>query len=40
MKEFKEKMRNILEKKAKEKKVNYKIEIMENALLINEYNLI
>ncbi|PKY28667.1 hypothetical protein RhiirB3_444947, partial [Rhizophagus irregularis] len=40
MKDIKKRMEQILEKDLKEKKMRYKIEIIENALLINEYNLI
>ncbi|GBC14484.2 hypothetical protein GLOIN_2v1478197 [Rhizophagus irregularis DAOM 181602=DAOM 197198] len=40
MKGIKKRMDQILGKDLKEKKMRYKIEIIENALLINEYNLI
>ncbi|RGB25789.1 hypothetical protein C1646_820816 [Rhizophagus diaphanus] len=38
--DIKKRMRGILDNQVKEKKTNYKIELIESALLINEYNLI
>ncbi|CAB4424719.1 unnamed protein product [Rhizophagus irregularis] len=40
IKDIRKRMEQILKKDLKEKKMRYKIEIIENALLINEYNLI